>query len=88
MWLRSSVAMAAAQASSCSSDLTPCLRTSMCHECGPKKQQKNPTCIFRFFLELSEEGARGVEAESSSKIAPMSLDPESGFPLVSKNSHS
>ena len=35
------VAVAVAVAGSCSSDLTPSLRTSMCHrECGPKKEKK------------------------------------------------
>lgn len=40
MRLGSHVAVAAAQASSCSSDSTPCLGTSICRKCGPKKQEK------------------------------------------------
>ena len=40
MWLRSSVAVAVAQASSCSSDLTPSLGTSIWCRFGPKKQKK------------------------------------------------
>ena len=40
MWLRSSIAVAVAQASSCSSDLTPSLGTSIWCRFGPKKQKK------------------------------------------------
>ena len=39
-WLGSSVAVAAAQANSCSSDSTPGLATSKCHRGGPKKKKK------------------------------------------------
>ena len=42
VWLRSSVAVAVAQAGSCSSDSTPGLETSICHRCSHKKQRKNP----------------------------------------------
>ena len=38
--LRSSVAVAVASASSCSSDSTPSLGTSMCRGCGPRKNEK------------------------------------------------
>ena len=37
MQLRSGVAVTMAVASSCSSDLTPSLGTSICHRCSPKK---------------------------------------------------
>ena len=44
LWYRlqmgSGIAVVVAQASSCSSDSTPSLGTSMCHGCGPKKQKK------------------------------------------------
>jgi len=40
MQLGSGVAVAVAQAGSCSSDLTPSLGTSICHGCGPKKTEK------------------------------------------------
>ena len=40
MRLRSYVAVAVAQASSCSSDLTPSLGTYICCGCGPKKKKK------------------------------------------------
>ena len=40
MLLRFSVAMAVAQASSCSSDLTPNLETSICYRCSLKKKKK------------------------------------------------
>ena len=40
MRLRSCVAVAVGQASSCRSDLTPSLGTSICYRCGPKKQSK------------------------------------------------
>ena len=35
-----SVAVAVMEVSSCSSDLTPSLGTSICRGCGPKKQKK------------------------------------------------
>ena len=38
MWLKSGIAVAVVQAGSCSSDLTPHLRRSICHKCGPKKK--------------------------------------------------
>ena len=34
------MAVAVVQASSCSSDSTPSLGTSMCHRCGPEKTKK------------------------------------------------
>ena len=37
---RSGVAVAVAEAGSCSSDLTPRLGTSISHRCGPKKTKK------------------------------------------------
>ena len=40
MWLRSVVAVAVVEGSSCSSNLTPRLGTSICHVCGPKKTKK------------------------------------------------
>ena len=40
MLLRSGIAVAMAQAGSCSSDWTPGLRTAICHECSPKKQKQ------------------------------------------------
>ena len=40
MQFRSCVAVAVAWAGSCSSDLTSSLGTSICHGCGPKKQNK------------------------------------------------
>ena len=39
-WLRSCVAVAVVQASSCNSDSTPSLETSICHGYGPKKKKK------------------------------------------------
>ena len=41
MWLGSGVAVAVVQAGSYSSDETPSLGTSICCQCGPKKQQTN-----------------------------------------------
>ena len=38
--LRSYIALAVAKAFSCSSDLIPSLRTSICSGCGPKKQKQ------------------------------------------------
>ena len=40
-WLGSQVTVAMAQAYSYSSDSTPSLGTSICFECGPKKQKTN-----------------------------------------------
>ena len=50
MWCRSKTQLgsgiAVAVAGSCSSDLTPSLRTSICHECGPKKEKKKKDSPF------------------------------------------
>ena len=40
MRLGSCVAVAVVQAGSCSSDSTPSLGTSICHQCGPRKKNK------------------------------------------------
>ena len=40
-WLGSGMAMAVAMASTCSSDWTPSLGTSVCCRFGPKKKKKN-----------------------------------------------
>ena len=45
-WLRSGVAVALAQAGSCSSYVTPSLATSICCECGPKKTKKKTIYIY------------------------------------------
>ena len=65
-WFRSYVAVAIAQASSYSSDLTPSLGTSICHRCGPKKtnQQKKyillkGTKLWRFSSIQVCDGSRG-----------------------------
>ena len=42
-WLRTSVTVAVVQASSCSSNSTPNMRTSTCYKCGPKNLKKNKT---------------------------------------------
>ena len=42
-WLRSCIAVAVVQASSCSSNLTPSLGTSISCGCGPKKQKQKQT---------------------------------------------
>ena len=47
MWLGSGIAMAMAQASSYSSDLTPNLDTSICCGCGPRKDKKTKKKILR-----------------------------------------
>ena len=39
-WFRSGIAVAVAQASGYSSDLTPSLGTSVCRGCSPKEQEK------------------------------------------------
>ena len=39
-WLGSCIAVAVVQTGSYSSDLTPDLGTSICHGCGPKKQNE------------------------------------------------
>ena len=40
MQLESGIAVAVAKAGSCSSDYTPSLGTSICHECGHRKDKK------------------------------------------------
>ena len=47
MRLGSGFAVAVAQASSCSSNLTPSLGTSICHKCGPKKKGKKKREVKR-----------------------------------------
>ena len=53
MWLKSciAVAVAVAQASSCSPDSTPCLEPSLCQGCSPQYTsiQSNPIHIMRSF---------------------------------------
>ena len=80
MWLGSGIDVAAAQASSCSSDSTPCLGTSICRKCGPKKQEKKimrlddliqqnfqlGTCILQI---QRPNGAVGDAAESWQPIS-------------------
>ena len=45
MQLRSRIAVAVAQAGSCSSYTAPILETSICHGCGPRKQKKKKTRV-------------------------------------------
>ena len=45
MWLRSGVALAVAQAGSCSSDLTPSLGISIYLRYGPKTKKKKKRCL-------------------------------------------
>ena len=52
MQLRSCVAVAAAWAGSCSTDLTPSLATSMCCRCGPKKRKKNCQVVLNYIVTL------------------------------------
>ena len=42
-WLRSGIAVALVQASSCSSNWIPSLGTSICCKCGPKRQKDKKT---------------------------------------------
>ena len=44
-WLRSGVAMALVEISSCSSNWTPTLGTSICQGCSPLKKKKKATCF-------------------------------------------
>ena len=46
MQLRSSMAVAVAQANSYSSNVTPTLATSMCHRYGPKKKKRRRSKII------------------------------------------
>ena len=48
--LGSGIAVALAQASPCSSDLTPGLGTSMCHGCDPKKTKAPPKKIMLYVI--------------------------------------
>ena len=52
MWLGFHVASVVA--GSCSSDLTPSLGTSICFECGPKKQKKKKS-----FMDANKAGPEG-----------------------------
>ena len=55
MRLRSSVAVAVAQAGSYSSDWTPSLGTSICHGCSPTKKKKFE--VFHLFIVIIPKGA-------------------------------
>ena len=62
MWLGSCVAVAVVWANGCSSKLTPSLRTSIYHGCGPKKQKKRggftpqlKHCSSHYWSHLSDE---------------------------------
>ena len=61
IWLRSHVAVAVTQASSCSSDLTSSLGTSICHGYDPKKQKKKKK--KKDWLENPEPGWRPQSLE-------------------------
>ena len=56
MRLGSGVAVAVAQASSCSSSLTPSLGTSICCTCASKKQKKEIFFFLQTFYHVSETG--------------------------------
>ena len=62
MWLGSHIAVAVAQASDYSSDLTPSLGTSMCGGCGPKKRKNTRPRIWFYYsrphpiLPIKEKG--------------------------------
>ena len=53
--LRPSIAVAVAQASGCSSDLTPSWETSICCRYGPKKKKKNSRDSFFIPYEKSKQ---------------------------------
>ena len=50
--LRSDVAVGGVEAGSYSSDSTPNMGTSICHECGPKKKKKS-SYIFVFIFKIN-----------------------------------
>ena len=61
MWLRSCAAAAVVQVASCTSNLTPGLRTSICHEFGPKKikDQKKKRNLEEANLQRQIRGSKG-----------------------------
>ena len=51
MWLGYGMAVAVAEACSCSSNWTPSLRTSICHRCSPKKEEeKKQNVVLRDWM--------------------------------------
>ena len=90
--LRSGVAMIVGQASSCSSDSTPCLGPSLCHGCGPQYTsiRSNPIHIIlpfgvtpTHFAFVSMQGAshsgdRSQVQPSVPTRAPLQLTAASG----------
>ena len=50
------MAVAVAVASSCSSDSTPGLGTSMCRGCGPKKQNKKKLLVYSLYMVQNSKG--------------------------------
>ena len=74
---RVAVALAVVQASSCNSDSTPSLGTSICHECSPKKargKKKSSSCPSKH-LETSEGGkiSQAVLAKPTVVLRALSL---------------
>ena len=53
MQLKSCIAVAVALASTCSSDSTPSLGTSICHKCGLKKRKKKRHLCVNVHLSAS-----------------------------------
>ena len=67
MQLRADVAVAIAQASSCSTDWTPSPGTSICCRCGPKKQKKKSSASIKYAWRKScnfrDNGKSKIECE-------------------------
>ena len=66
MLLGSGIAVAVAVASIYSSDLTPSLGTSICHEYGPKKTKKKKKKKINDKVILIEETSAGGRLDGSS----------------------
>ena len=59
MWLRSGVAMAVAQANSCSSDSTPGLGTSIHRACSPRKKKNKKMLLWPFLEDTIDHRCTG-----------------------------
>ena len=68
-------AMAVAQACSCSSDLTPCLGTCVCHRRGPKKTKKKKIdeSIIHVSWSLYTYTLLGMSNEKISKLSKINI---------------
>ena len=70
MWLRYDVAVAVSRASTYSSDSTPCMGTSICHKCCPKKTKKNAPVLSMSYCLLTGPTSNYLISHESDLLSP------------------